>query len=184
MRGRLLSARAALERLLEAGALDASFSPLQMKKNRPGVLLGVLCQLGDTDRLETIVFRETGTLGVRRSALSRRKLPRQPHQVQTQWGAVDGILATLPDGQQSFSPEYEACRKIAAEKNVPVREVYDAAKKQLTMSAHFSDPASRRLTILKTVTTLVDANNWVYDEYTAHAVGEKESHTMSITYKR
>jgi hypothetical protein len=61
---------------------------------------------------------------------------------------------------------------------------YDAAKKQLTMSSHFSDPSSRRLTILKTVTTLVDANNWVYDEYTAHAVGEKEAHTVSITYKR
>jgi hypothetical protein len=61
---------------------------------------------------------------------------------------------------------------------------YDAAKKQLTMSAHFSEPASRRLTILKTVTTFVDANNWVYDEYTSHAVGEKETHARSVTYKR
>jgi len=61
---------------------------------------------------------------------------------------------------------------------------YDAAKKQLTMSAHYSDPTTRRLTISKTVTTFVDANNWTYDEYIAHAVGEKEKHTMSITFTR
>ncbi len=122
-------------KLLESGALDVFTTSIQMKKNRPGVLLGVLCQPGDADRLETIVFRETGTLGVRRSTLSRRKLRRQPHQVPTQWGTIDGKLATLPDGQKTFSPEYESCRKIAAERNVPVRDVYDAAKKAFTSSA-------------------------------------------------
>ncbi len=122
-------------KLLESGALDVFTTSIQMKKNRPGVLLGVLCQLGDAERLETIIFRETGTLGVRRSAVSRRKLPRQPHQVQTAWGPIEGKLAALPDGQPFFSPEYEACRKIAADKNVPVREVYDAAKKAFTSLA-------------------------------------------------
>jgi len=61
---------------------------------------------------------------------------------------------------------------------------YDPGKKQLTMTAHYSDPATRRLTIAKTVTTFVDATTWTYDEYVSHAVGERESHTMTITFKK
>lgn len=61
---------------------------------------------------------------------------------------------------------------------------FDAAKKQLTMTAHYSDPATRRLTLSKVVLTFVDANSWLYDEYIAHAVGEKETHTMSIKFTR
>jgi hypothetical protein len=61
---------------------------------------------------------------------------------------------------------------------------YDAAKKQLTMTTHYSDQATRRLTIAKTVATFVDANSWVYDEYVSHAVGEAERHTLSITFNR
>jgi len=61
---------------------------------------------------------------------------------------------------------------------------YDAAKKTITMTAHYSDPTSRRLTLHRAVLTLVDANTWTYDEYIAHAVGEKETHTKTITYTR
>jgi hypothetical protein len=61
---------------------------------------------------------------------------------------------------------------------------YDASKKQLTMSSHYSEQTTRRLTLARTVMTFVDANTIVYDEYIAHAVGEKETHTMSVTYKR
>ena len=123
-------------KLLESGALDVFTTSIQMKKNRPGVLLGVLCQPGDADRLETIIFRETGTLGVRRSdsshaancRASRIKCKRHGARSTENW-------PRCPTARQSFSPEYEACRKIAAEKNVPVREVYDAAKKAFTSSA-------------------------------------------------
>src|SRR5262245_33612553 len=113
--------------LLEAGALDVFSHAIQMKKNRPGVMLGVLCQPMDADRLEAIIFRETTTLGVRRTIVSRRKLPRQPHQVQTPWGAIDGVLATLPDGQARFSPEYESCRAVAVAQHVPLRAIFEAA---------------------------------------------------------
>lgn len=77
-------------------------------------------------KLEKIIFRETGTLGIRRWPLSRHKLERRPHQVTTQWGPVDEV-AVLSDGSLSFSPEFEACRKIAAEQNLPLKDVYETA---------------------------------------------------------
>ena len=61
---------------------------------------------------------------------------------------------------------------------------YDSAKKQISMNSHYSDPATRRLTLARVTMTFVDANTIVYDEYIAHAVGEKEAHTRSITYKK
>jgi uncharacterized protein (TIGR00299 family) protein len=117
-------------KLWEAGALDVYTTAIQMKKNRPGVTLTVLCQGMDVPKLETIIFRETTTLGVRRWPASRHKLERRPHTVQTPWGAVHGKLAWLPGSSPpSFSPEFEACRKIAEKHRVPLREVYDAAQK-------------------------------------------------------
>jgi uncharacterized protein (DUF111 family) len=113
--------------LLEAGALDVFTSGIQMKKNRPGVLLSVLCHPVDSERLETIIFRETTTLGIRRSTISRRKLSRESHQVQTSFGPIDGIVATLPNGEKRFSPEYEACRRIAETKQLPLADVFGAA---------------------------------------------------------
>jgi pyridinium-3,5-bisthiocarboxylic acid mononucleotide nickel chelatase len=113
--------------LLEAGALDVFTTAIQMKKNRPGVLLSVLCPVDNAAQMEAIIFRETTTLGVRRMAVSRRKLARKAHQVSTPWGPIDGVLATLPDGNVRFSPEYESCRAAAAKNNVALREVYEAA---------------------------------------------------------
>jgi hypothetical protein len=113
--------------LLEAGALDVFTCGIAMKKNRPGVLLSVLCQPSDAQRMETIIFRETTTLGVRRVAVNRRKLPRRPHQVNTPWGPIEGVLATLPDGQLRFSPEYESCRAAAAKHQLALRTVFEAA---------------------------------------------------------
>jgi pyridinium-3,5-bisthiocarboxylic acid mononucleotide nickel chelatase len=113
--------------LLEAGALDVFTTAIQMKKNRPGVLLSALCETDKAAQMESIIFRETTTLGVRRMMVSRRKLSRQAHQVSTPWGPIDGVLATLPDGQVRFSPEYESCRAAAAKNNVALREVYEAA---------------------------------------------------------
>jgi uncharacterized protein (TIGR00299 family) protein len=121
-------------KLLAAGALDVYSTSIQMKKNRPGVLFSVLCQTADADRFEAILFAETTTLGVRRSTVSRRKLARQPHEVQTPWGKVAGIVATLPDGQKRFSPEYESCRQLAESKNAPLRNIYEAAMAAFTSS--------------------------------------------------
>jgi uncharacterized protein (DUF111 family) len=80
-------------------------------------------------RLERIVFRETGTLGVRRWPVSRHKLSRKPHRVQTPWGPVEGKLAWIAGGPPSFSPEYESCRAIAVQHDVPLRDVYEAAQR-------------------------------------------------------
>jgi hypothetical protein len=113
--------------LLEAGALDVFTTAIQMKKNRPGVLLSVLCPVDNAAQMEAIIFRETTTLGVRRMAVTRRKLARQPLQVNTPWGAIEGVVATLPGGEERFSPEYESCKAAAARNNVAVREVYEAA---------------------------------------------------------
>jgi uncharacterized protein (TIGR00299 family) protein len=111
----------------EAGALDVYTTAIQMKKNRPGVKMTVLCLPHLANKLEKIIFRETSTLGVRRWLASRHKLERQPQSVETKWGPIAGKLAFLGDGTQSFSPEFEACKQVAAQQNVPVKDVYEEA---------------------------------------------------------
>ena len=113
--------------LLKAGALDVFTTSIQMKKNRPGILLSVLCRPSEAAKLETILFQETTTFGVRHTTVSRNKLARTKHTVQTAWGPIDGVLATLPNGQQCFSPEYESCRAIAERHSLSLRAVFEAA---------------------------------------------------------
>ena len=117
----------ATTKLLEAGALDVYTTSIQMKKNRPGVLLSVLAGGDLLAKLEKIIFRETGTLGIRRWQACRHKLERRPHQVQTAWGTIDGKLAVLSDGSTSFSPEFESCKRIAEQHGAPLKDVYEGA---------------------------------------------------------
>ena len=117
-------------RLLEAGALDVYTTPIHMKKNRPGIKLTVLCDQPQILELEALMLSETTALGVRRWAASRHKLKRDPGQVDTRWGKIEGKLATLGDGSVRFSPEYESCRKIAIAQGVPLQEVYDEARRR------------------------------------------------------
>ena len=116
-------------KLWEAGALDVYTTAIQMKKNRPGVMLSVLCPPGQVERIERILFRETTTLGVRRWPVSRHKLERKPHTVQTPLGPVEGKLGWIAGQPPSFSPEFEACSRIAQEHNVPLKDVYEAAQR-------------------------------------------------------
>jgi uncharacterized protein (TIGR00299 family) protein len=118
-----------IERLWQCGALDVFTTAIQMKKNRPGVMLTILCRPAEATAFEEILFRETTTLGVRRSIVSRTTLRRQSHMVTTPWGEVEGKIAWLRNGQSRFAPEYESCRRIAEEQHVPLREVYEAATK-------------------------------------------------------
>jgi uncharacterized protein (TIGR00299 family) protein len=118
----------AISRLWEAGALDVYTTAIQMKKNRPGVTLSVLCDGNRVAAIEEILFRETTTLGVRRWKVERRKLKREKHTVETPWGAVDGMLAWLDANTARFSPEYESCRKVAQKHNLPLKTVYEAAQ--------------------------------------------------------
>jgi len=118
-----------ITRLWEAGALDVYATAIQMKKNRPGVMLSVLCRASEIDALEAILFDETTTLGVRRWPVSRNVLARRPHRVQTEWGPVEGKLGGPSGCAPRFAPEFESCRRIAAEHGVPLRVVYEAAQK-------------------------------------------------------
>ncbi len=111
----------------EAGALDVYSSSIQMKKNRPGVKLTVLCWAADVQRLEKILFKQTSTIGIRKWLASRHVLPRESHDVETRWGTLEGKLATLPGGAQRFSPEYEACRRISEANEVSIQTVYQEA---------------------------------------------------------
>jgi uncharacterized protein (DUF111 family) len=125
----------ATAKLMEAGALDVYTTAIQMKKNRPGVLVTVLCPPELIAKMEKILFKETGTLGVRRWPASRHKLERRAHSLSTDWGNIAGKLAVLSDGSTSFSPEFESCRKIATERNVPLKDVYDLALRVYGQSA-------------------------------------------------
>ena len=110
--------------LWEAATLDVYLTSIQMKKNRPGVKITVLCRAADVEPIEEILFRETGTLGVRRWPAGRRVLVRQSHRVATGWGPVEGKVGWLPGGVPRFSPEFEACRRIAVEHGVSLQAVY------------------------------------------------------------
>jgi uncharacterized protein (TIGR00299 family) protein len=119
----------ATTRLLEAGALDVYTTAIQMKKNRPGVTLTVLCRSAEVETMESILFAETTTLGVRRWPAQRHVLERRAHRVQTPWGPVEGKLGWQDGEAPRFSPEFESCRTIATQHRVPLRVVYEAAQK-------------------------------------------------------
>ncbi|HEV7225748.1 MAG TPA: nickel pincer cofactor biosynthesis protein LarC, partial [Pirellulales bacterium] len=118
----------ATTKLWEAGALDVYTTAIQMKKNRPGVTVTVLCQAGQIEKVERILFRETGTLGVRRWPVSRHKLERKAHQVETNFGPIAGKLGWIAGQPPSFSPEFESCSRAATERGVPLKDVYEAAQ--------------------------------------------------------
>ena len=82
----------------------------------------------DADRMETIMFMDSPTLGVRRQTLTRTILAREPHEVTTPWGAITGKIAYLPNGARRFSPEYDACHRVAAQEGVALADVLAAAQ--------------------------------------------------------
>ena len=116
-----------MDRLLEEGALDVFGVPVQMKKNRPGTLLTILCKPEDAAKLTQIIFEETTTLGVRRREEQRQTLARRWVSVPTPWGDVRMKVASMNGTVTNYAPEYEDCRRIAAEQQVPLKTVMQAA---------------------------------------------------------
>jgi uncharacterized protein (TIGR00299 family) protein len=116
-----------VETAFAAGALDVFHTPIQMKKNRPGVLLTVLCAEAEADRFSEMMLRETTAFGVRRTFAERRKLRREFTTVKTRYGSVPLKLGKLNGKIVQAAPEFEACKKLAAHKRIPLKQVYAAA---------------------------------------------------------
>jgi uncharacterized protein (TIGR00299 family) protein len=123
-----------VEQALAAGALDAFHTAIQMKKSRPGVLLTVLCATTDADRFSEMLFRQTSTFGVRRYTAERRKLRREFMTVQTPYGSIIVKVGRLDGKVLQAAPEFDSCRKLAEQANVPVKTIYDAALRALPPS--------------------------------------------------
>ena len=117
------------ERLFEAGALDVFTAQVIMKKSRPGAVLTVLCREDSRDALTRIIFEETTTAGIRYSRMERMTLDREHRRVHTPFGEI-GVKVLARAGRViTVSPEYEECRRIALARSVPLKQVYDEARK-------------------------------------------------------
>ena len=120
-----------MDRAFELGALDCYFTPVQMKKNRPGVLLSVLCEREQKEALMTLLFTETTTLGVRSYEVERRALRRTTVRVETAYGAIDVKVAHLNGRVVNEMPEFEQVRAAATTAGVPLKVVEDATRSAL-----------------------------------------------------
>jgi uncharacterized protein (TIGR00299 family) protein len=114
-----------VERLWSLSPLDVWVTPIQMKKQRPGVIISILCRQEQITSVETMLFSETSTLGIRRYPVERTILYREPHRIKTPWGEVDAKRAFLPDGTEKISPEFESLKRLAAAKGVPVWKILE-----------------------------------------------------------
>ncbi len=124
-----------VEQALQAGALDVFSAPVQMKKNRPGQLLTILCEPAETERLVELVFRETTTIGVRISEARKRALEREVVPVATPLGEIRMKVSRLNGHILNAAPEYDDCRRIAAERGVPLKQVLAEAMFQFRKQA-------------------------------------------------
>ena len=118
-----------MDRLLEAGALDVFYAPVQMKKNRPGTLVTVLAHPDDRERLSSILFAETTTIGVRYQEMWRECLDREFVDVQTFVGRIRFKVARRNGRVLNASPEFDDCARIAAERSIPIKQVQAIALK-------------------------------------------------------
>ena len=118
---------ATVERAMAAGALDVFHTAIQMKKNRPGVLLTILCGEADADRFTELLLVETSAFGVRRYTTDRRKLKREIVRVTTPVGEATVKIGRLDGKVVQVAPEYDSCRALAERAGVPVKQVYEMA---------------------------------------------------------
>jgi pyridinium-3,5-bisthiocarboxylic acid mononucleotide nickel chelatase len=118
-----------LDRLFAAGARDVHFSSIQMKKNRPGILLRVIAEPAKRDALAKILFHETSTIGIRYYPVGRMTLKRTAHRVKTRFGTVRVKIIVEPDGTTRATPEYDDLKRIASVKKLPLRLIHDEVMK-------------------------------------------------------
>ena len=125
-----------MERAFDLGALDCYLTQTQMKKNRPGSLISILCQSRDREKFLAMLFAETTTIGARTYEVQRRALLRETIRVETQFGAIDVKVARGNNGNVNAMPEFDQCRAAALAANVPLREVQEAARQAYLSQDH------------------------------------------------
>ncbi|HXL37682.1 MAG TPA: nickel pincer cofactor biosynthesis protein LarC [Ktedonobacteraceae bacterium] len=118
-----------MDKLFSAGALDVNYTPIQMKKNRPAVMLTVICRVEEGTALSELLLSESSTLGVRISQVQRIKAQRVFERIETPFGPISMKIKRLGDRIISATPEYEDCQRIALEKGIPLEDVYDVARR-------------------------------------------------------
>jgi len=118
------------ERLFAAGAADVWFQPIQMKKNRPGVILAALCSAEREDAVVSVLLRETSTLGVRVTPVARHEAQRETFEFASSLGPAAVKVKRLPGEPVRVAPEYEACRRIALERRIALAEVYRVVERE------------------------------------------------------
>ena len=116
-----------LERLFAAGAQDAWLTPIVMKKSRPAAMVSVLCSSEREASIRHVLFRETGTLGIRVAPVTKHALEREMVKVETSHGPVAVKVGFLEGKRISVAPEFEDCARVAREAGIPAREVYQEA---------------------------------------------------------
>jgi pyridinium-3,5-bisthiocarboxylic acid mononucleotide nickel chelatase len=116
------------EKAFSAGALDAYAAAITMKKNRPAILLTVVCAVSQVEAMSSLIFSETTTIGLRYVLAERKILPREIVTVKTEFGDVALKVVTKEGGGTGVAPEFEDCRRLALECNVPLRDVFAAAE--------------------------------------------------------
>lgn len=117
-----------MELLFEHGANDVYYTPIFMKKNRPGTLLQLLCSEGKLEEMKSILFRETTTLGIRYYPLSVHRLKRVFVTVQTEWGPITVKKGLYGEDVVQWAPEYEDCKQVAQTHGIPLKNVFDAVR--------------------------------------------------------
>jgi uncharacterized protein (TIGR00299 family) protein len=123
-----------METALAAGALDVFYTPIQMKKNRPGVWLTILCGETEADKFSEMILRETTAFGVRRTVAERRKLRREFAEVRTPFGKITVKLGKVNGKVVHATPEFESCKKQAVRAKIPLKMVYAAAHRAISAS--------------------------------------------------
>jgi uncharacterized protein (DUF111 family) len=118
---------ALMDRLFEAGALDVWFTPIHMKKNRPGTMVSLLCPPALQQAMADLLFRETSAFGVRIETIQRLKLARRFETVQTPFGPITVKLGLKGDEVVQVAPEFDSCNAAARRHTVPVRTVFQSA---------------------------------------------------------
>ena len=118
---------AVMQRLLDAGALDVWFTPIQMKKLRPAVMLSVLCDEEKVSALADVIFEGTTAFGLRVEKVMRLKMSRRIETVRTEFGEVSVKIGSRGNDVLQVAPEYESCRVLAERASVSLRLIYEQA---------------------------------------------------------